>query len=215
MPVDLVLVGAGGFGRESLDVVEAINLAGKLRYHVLGIADDAPSDLNLRRLHERGYQHLGAIADVIDARPTTTFVLGIGDPADRRRLADRFESAGWHPATLLHPSAGLGSLAEIGPGSIVCAGVQVSTNVRLGRYVHLNPNATVGHDAELADFVSVNPGVIVSGEVVIETGVLVGSGSVILQRLRVGQDSTIGASSCVTRDVPRRVVVKGVPGRWS
>lgn len=215
MTTDLLVIGAGGFGRETLDVIEAMNRAGTAAYHVTGVADDGPRAQSLARLGERGYRHLGSIAGVVKDSPLGSYALAIGAPEDRRRVAAFMDAAGWRPVTLFHPAAGIGSRPDIGEGCIVCAGVQVSTNVRLGRYVHLNPNATVGHDAVVAEFVSVNPGVILSGEVEIETGVLVGSGAVVLQGLSVGHSSTIGALSCVTRDVPPNVVVKGVPGRWT
>ena len=158
----------------------------------------------------------GRVAIATSGRtPAARFALGIGSPAIRRRVAERLEANGWQPVTLIHPSASEGSVASIGEGSIICGGVQLSTNTRLGRHVHLNANSTIGHDAELADYVSINPGAIVSGEVQIGPNVLVGSGAVILQGLSVARNSTIGASACVTHDVPPSTVVKGVPGRWT
>ena len=216
MAVELIVVGAGGFARETLDVIEAVNRASSdTQFTVVGVVDDSPSALNLERLRARGYRHLGTITEVLASTPAARFALGIGSPAIRRRVAERLEANGWQPVTLIHPSASEGSVASIGEGSIICGGVQLSTNTRLGRHVHLNANSTIGHDAELADYVSINPGAIVSGEVQIGPNVLVGSGAVILQGLSVARNSTIGASACVTHDVPPSTVVKGVPGRWA
>lgn len=215
MAIELVVVGAGGFGRETLDVIEAINRAYGERFGVLGIADDAPSDVNLARLRARGYGLLGTIGDVMARHRPGAFAAAIGAPAARRFVVGELEAAGWTAATLIHPQAGIGSATETGEGSIVCAGVQVSTNVRLGRHVHLNPNATIGHDARVASFVSVNPAATVSGEVDIDEGVLVGAGAVILQGLHVGAASTLGASACLTKDLPPGTIAKGVPARWA
>jgi len=212
---DLIVVGAGGFGRETLDVIEAIARVGAgPQYNVLGVVDDRPSDVNLNRLAARGYRWLGTVAEALAGTPGY-YAIAIGTPSVRSRVADQFDANGWQAASLIHPAAVVGSVASIGDGCIICGGVQLSTNTSLGRFVHLNPNATIGHDSRLADFVSVNPGAIISGEVTIASGVLVGAGAVVLQGLSVAKDTTIGASACVTRDVPEAVVVVGVPGRWS
>jgi sugar O-acyltransferase (sialic acid O-acetyltransferase NeuD family) len=213
---DLVVVGAGGFGRETLDAVQAANaVPGGRPWHVLGVLDDAPSPANLSRLADREVPYLGRIADWLDHRHDAHYLLAVGSPAARAMLASRFAAAGHSPASVVHPRATLGSLVEIGPGAVVCAGVQVSTNVRLGSYVHLNPGAVVGHDTVLEDFVSVNPGAVVSGECRIGARALIGAGAVVLQRLSVGAASTVGAAACVTRSVEAGVVVVGVPARVS
>lgn len=215
--IESVLIGAGGFGREVLDVVEAHNavagFAASSQIQIVGVVDDAPTQVNLDRLADRGYVHLGSVGDLLDREDPGRFLLGIGSPSIRLRVAERLENAGWLPVTVVHPRAVVGSVAEIGAGSIVCGGVQLSTNTRLGRHVHLNPNATVGHDAALGDYVSVNPAAVISGEVTVEPEALIGAGSTVLQGLRVGRRATVGAMACVTRNVPPGVTVKGVPAR--
>ena len=145
-----MVVGAAGFGRETLDVLAAIN-GDRPIWNLLGVADDGPSATNLERLARRGVRHLGGLPKALAELRSVSFVIAIGSPAVRQQLADRCEAAGWLPATLLHPSATIGALSTVGEGSVVCAGVAVSTNVTLGRHVHLNPNATVGHDTVCAD----------------------------------------------------------------
>lgn len=214
MPEDIIVVGAGGFGRETLDVIEAINSASDAPiWRVAGVVDDSPAAVQLERIAARGYEYLGKSATVMQNLGSAQFTIGIGSPATRGKLAEIFENAGWIPATLIHPAATVGSEAVVGDGSTVCGGVQLSTNTKLGRYVHLNPGAIIGHDAVLGEFVSVNPGAIVSGEVDIRERTLVGAGAVILQGLVVGSDAIVGASACVTRDLEANVTVVGVPAR--
>lgn len=210
----VVVVGASGFGRECLDVLEAMIQAGN-DLTVVGVADDAPSEVNLERLAARGVAYLGTVADLLAGEVEWRFVIGIGSPSVRRRIASLLENAGRVPLPAVHPSAKFGARTVIGEGSVICAGVTVSTNVRLGRYVHLNPHATLGHDADVRDFVSINPAAVISGEVIIREETLVGAAATVLQNLTVGERTVIGAGAVVTKDVPANVVVKGVPGRWA
>ncbi|WP_247629306.1 NeuD/PglB/VioB family sugar acetyltransferase [Microbacterium croceum] len=209
----MVVVGGGGFGRETLDVLDALIAAGE-PLETLGVLDASPRGDDLAQLAARGVAYLGTDAEWLSgAAKDVRFVVAIGDPAIRRRVAEKFADAGLRAATLIHPKATIGSQARIGRGVVVAAGVQVSTNVTLGAHVHLNPASVIGHDAVLSDFVSVNPGAIVSGHVRVEAGVLLGAGSVVLQGLAVGEGATVGASACVTKDVSPHQVVVGVPAR--
>jgi sugar O-acyltransferase (sialic acid O-acetyltransferase NeuD family) len=214
MTATLVVVGAGGFGREVLDVVDAVNaVAVEPVWKVVGVVDDAPSEKNRERLTRRGVEYLGGVEDYLATSKPGGYVVGVGSPRARRQLAERFDAAGHAAVTLVHPSASRGFDVEIGAGSVVCAGVRLTTNIRLGRHVHLNLNATVGHDAVLGDYVSANPFASISGDVTVDDEVLIGVSGVILNGLHVGRGSTVGGSACVVRDVPAGVVVKGIPAR--
>jgi len=210
----VVVVGASGFGRETLDVLEAMVAAGR-SIDITGVVDDQPSEMNLQRLANRNVAYLGTMEQWLSkADRKDKFVLGIGSPSVRRYLVAQLEKAGLTPFTAVHPTATFGARTQLLDGVVVCAGATVSTNVRLGRYVHVNPHATIGHDAVLYDFVSINPAATISGEVEIGEGTLVGAAATILQNLTVGERTVVGAGAVVTKNMPSEVVVKGVPGTW-
>ena len=216
MTTRVVVIGASGFGRESLDVLDAMVAAGA-DLEIAGVVDDIPAPINLERLADRGVAYLGTRAQWLatEGALDAQYVLGVGSPEVRRRIVADLDAAGLRPFTAIHPSATFGARCTLAEGVVVCAGAAISNNVRLGRHVHVNPNATIGHDADLRDFVSINPAAVISGEVVVGSGTLVGAAATVLQGLTVGERVVVGAGAVVTKNVPNGVTVKGVPGVWS
>lgn len=211
----IVVVGAGGFGREVVDVIEAMDASGSTpRWELKGVIDDSLSDINRSRLDDRSIPYLGTSEDFLGSGVgSVSYAVGIGAPHVRRKVAEAFDAAGHEGATLVHPSVTMGARVTIGPGSVLCAGVRVTTNISIGRHVHINLNATVGHDTTIDDFVSLNPLASISGDCVIESDVLVGVGGLVLNGLRVGHGATVGGAACAVRDVPPETTVVGVPAK--
>ena len=199
----LILVGAGGFGREVRD------LASDCDRRVIGFLDDDPAPAFSELIAE-------PIVDVEGASfpKDVPFVVAVGNPATRRSLVERVLSLGHEVAApLIHPSVMLGSHVAIGIGSMITAGTIITTNVRIGDHVIINLGCTVGHDATLGDLVALMPGVHVSGAVELGEGVFVGTNAVILEGVTVGEGATVGAGAVVTRDVSAGATVVGVPAR--
>ena len=208
--VNLVIVGAGGFGRELLDVVSAVNE--RLQFwNFLGFVADTPPSPDL--LDALNVKWLGSVDEVLLSILPASYVVGIGSPLNRRQVSDKFDAAGWQAVTLIHPSATVGADVEISEGSVICSHVSITTHVRLGRHVHVNLNSTIGHDCLIGDFVTINPLVAVSGDVQLGSGVTMGTHSSILQGLHVGANSTVGAGAVVVKDVPANTTVVGVPAK--
>jgi sugar O-acyltransferase (sialic acid O-acetyltransferase NeuD family) len=204
----LVIIGAGGFGREVLDLVRDINSAAPT-YELLGFLDDGEPDTGL--LERIGARCLGPSSRLADL--PASYVVGIGASGPRRRIHALARSWGRPAATLVHPSATIGSDVRLGPGTVVAAGARLMTHVAVGELVHVNLNCTVGHDAVIEDFATLHGGVHLGGGCVIEEGATLGLGSVVLPYLRVGRGAIVGAGAVVVRDVQPDTTVVGAVAR--
>jgi sugar O-acyltransferase (sialic acid O-acetyltransferase NeuD family) len=165
----------------------------------------------MARVGRLGSTYLGTTAWLSSVERGTHYALGIGDPQVRATVDRKIEIHSLKPATLIHPDASLGEDIDIEAGVVIFAGARVTTNVRLGKHVHLNQNSTVGHDCVLGDYVSVHPQAAVSGSVTIGERTMIGAGSTVLQELSIGSGAVVGAGACVVRDVAADLTVKGVP----
>ncbi|MEL6929179.1 MAG: gamma carbonic anhydrase family protein [Cyanobacteria bacterium J06600_6] len=108
------------------------------------------------------------------------------------------------------------SLSE---GSSVWYGAVVRGDVErieIGRYSNVQDGAILhgdpGKPTILEDFVTVGHRAVIHSAH-IETGCLIGIGAIVLDGVRVGAGSIIGAGSVVTKNVPMRSLVVGVPGK--
>ena len=194
------IVGAGGFGRETLDALRAASPAA---VEPAVFLDDHPSASEIDGIPVRRPE---------EADPGV-FVVAIADPVARRRLTDALLARAHAPGQVIHPRSVISARAALGPGCVVLAGAFVSTSTVLGAHVHVNYNATIGHDTMLGDFVTVLPAANVAGAVTVGPGATLGSNACVLPGLRIGPGATVGAGAVVTRDVPDGAVVVGVPAR--
>lgn len=208
MTLKVVILGAGGHGREMRNWLLESSLQ---QVQFLGFLDDGEPDLELlRRLDAR---HLGR-TDLLPELPDCVYYIGIGSPHVRARLGAKADRLGARPGpAIISEASTVGSGTTIGEGSVICPGARVTTNVQLGRHVHLNTNSTVGHDSVLQDYVSVHPGAAIAGDVTLELGVLIGTNASVNQGLRVGAGATVGSGAAVVKNVSPETIVIGVPAR--
>lgn len=204
----VVIIGAGGFGREILDIFLAENKV-REKWKVLGFVDDN-AELHGKILD--GYPVLGSF-DWFNTVNTedVKVVAAIGDNEVRKKVVNKAKERGLGFCTIIHPSAVMTPFVSLGEGVMVTAGVIFTNQITVGNHVIINLDVTIGHDTVIEDFVNLNPGVHINGNNRIGEGAYVGSGAVTIQDIAIGKWSIIGAGAVVIKNVPERVVAVGVP----
>jgi sugar O-acyltransferase (sialic acid O-acetyltransferase NeuD family) len=140
-------------------------------------------------------------------------IVAIG--ANRVRLARHraLVGAGARMATINHPSAVVSRFAQVGAGSVLCAGAVLNPFAVAGAAVIINTGATVDHDCTLADGVHVSPGAHLGGTVRVGEATWIGIGAAVRQGIVIGTDVVVGAGAAVVSDIADSLTIAGVPAR--
>lgn len=208
-PRQLLLVGAGGFARETLELIRAVNRR-EATWNVIGLLDD-----DERRLGEQvhGVEIIGS-SEAVHDHPDAMVVCSVASPRDplrRLRLVVDLDLPEERYATLVHPAAVVPETASIGPGSVLHAATVLTADVELRSHVAVMPAVVLTHDVRVGEGVTFGAGVKSAGGVVVERGAYVGSGALLREGVVVGAGSTVGMGAVVTRSVPAGEVWAGVP----
>lgn len=122
-------------------------------------------------------------------------------------------------AAFIAPNATVIGRVEVGLGASIWYGAVVRGDVdlvKIGAHSNVQDGAVLHGDPNLPtvleDYVTIGHKAVVHSAH-IERGCLIGIGAIILNGVRVGAGSMVGAGSVVTKDVPARSLVVGVPGK--
>jgi sugar O-acyltransferase (sialic acid O-acetyltransferase NeuD family) len=206
----IVILGAGGFGREVLDIIIAQNKVSK-RWEILGFVDE---NTELKGKVLNGYPVLGSFDwfSKIDLKEIRV-VCAIGDNISKKKVVEKAKGVGLRFANVVHPSVIMTEFVTLGEGVIICAGCILTNQITIGNHVIINLDVTIGHDSIIEDFCTLSPGVHISGRNKIGEGANVGTGAVTIQGITIGRWSIIGAGAVVAQDIPDKVVAVGVPAK--
>jgi len=113
--------------------------------------------------------------------------------------------------SLKHQSTEVGLYCKIGEGTILMPKTNIGTTSNIGSFCIINSNVSIDHNSDIKDFASLAPGVVTGGDIQIGFRTAVSIGAIIKHGIKVGDDSVIGASSYVNKDIVSRVVAYGLP----
>lgn len=193
----MILYGAGGHAKVVCSCLEDNGI------QVLGIFDDNPNFIEFDNINVLGKYDKEKL-------PNENIIISIGANVTRKKISDKIEHKFGY---VIHPSATIDRLTEIGEGSVIFHNSVIQRHVSIGKHVIVNTASSVDHDCKIEDFVHIAPNATLCGEVSVDMGTLIGAGSVIKQGVKIGKWCIIAVGAVIIRDVPDFSVVIGNPGR--
>lgn len=203
---------AGGFGREVLDIAESLNQNSRLWTNLYFIDDLMPSGSVVN-----GLKVLSFLDFLTSTRDRSDFeiVIAHGEPKSRKKIREQLAEFEVHTnlISLISPNSMVSQRAQVGKGSIVCPGVQISVNAHVGLNSVINCNSIIGHDVNIGDDSVVSSQVNIGGGVKIAPEVYIGMGCLIKERLTIGKKSILGMASVLFDNVPEELLFMGNPAK--
>ncbi len=204
----VVIVGAGGFGREVLRYVLDTYDADP-GYEVKGFLDDRPPDLSSFGL---AYPILG---DTRSYHPEEDdrLVIALGEPKLRAMMAERFGSQGARFLSVVHPLAYVSASATVGEGCIIAPYATIGAHASIGDHSVLTFYASIGHDAKVGRYCALSPHSVTNGGSRIGDRAFLGAHAVVNPMQSVGEGAKVAAGAVVYRTVPPNTLAAGNPAK--
>ena len=205
---NIVIIGAGGVGREVSLIIQQINEL-EQTWNLLGFIDDNTD--NWGKVIN-GYSVIGGIDSLEFLSNDTYIVIAIANYKVKRNIVNKINNK-FKFATIVHPKVWIHDYMTVGEGTIIYEGAILTANIEIGNHVIISPKCGVGHDSIIKDYVSLLWNVNISGNDLIEEGVMMGSGSTVIQGKKIGKGSIIGAGAVVVNDIESFSTAVGVPAK--
>lgn len=205
--LNIIIIGAGGFGREVFNWARASFDPGK--YMIKGFLSISASDLD-------GFDMEVGILGSEDnylVEVNDRFIFAIGDISKKKLIIDKMKGQGAQFLTMIHPSAIVADTATIGEGVVICPFATVSDRCLVNDFTMMNFYSSCGHDSQIGKYCILSPYATVNGFSILDDEVFMGTHSTVTERKKIGCQTRISANSVAMYDVPPRSFVYGVPGK--
>jgi len=208
---DIIICGAGGFGREVACLIRRINEKSPI-WNIVGFTDP---DQSLWGTRNRYGKILGDDSVINYWKTPINVVVTVGNPHLFKKIVSNIHNANVEFPNIIHPdfmTADKDSFS-IGRGNIIQGNCWVSCDVSIGDFNVFNGSVVLGHNVIIGSYNTFMPAVRVSGEVIIGDCNFFGVGSIILQLLKLGNNIRIGAGSVLMTKPKDGCLYIGVPAK--
>ena len=209
---DIVIIGAGGLGKEVAWLIENIN-SHEYTWNLLGFLEDEKYNKNWGKTIN-GYPVLGGNSWIQEYEKEIFIICAIGKGSVRKFIYDKvLDYTNAQMATLIDPSVRIDKTVQIGEGSIICKNTSITVNTTIGKGVLLNINSLIGHDTEIGDYCTFSPHAMTAGHTNVGDFCEIGAGAFILQGKTIANNTVIAPLSAIYKDILEPGMYSGNPAR--
>jgi sugar O-acyltransferase (sialic acid O-acetyltransferase NeuD family) len=115
--------------------------------------------------------------------------------------------------SLIHPSSTVSKYSTVDKGTIVMANAVINPFSIIGKSCIINTNSTIEHDCQIGNGSHISPNAALGGGVIIGEETWIGIGASVKQKIQIGDNVILGASSLVISDLPDDIIAFGVPAK--
>lgn len=192
---NLYILGAGGYGREIASYIQTAKEVLE-KYDFKGFLDD-----NLDAL-----KNVNCPCDIVGTISNYNYtdndevIMAIGSIEVKKKIAQQLKDKVKFFSFIAN-EAYVGNNVELGEGVLICPGVKLPANIKIGNFVSINIDSRIGHDSTIGDFCSIMPNVDVGGESSIGNEVFLGTKSTIIPRTKIADQTNVGVASVILKEI--------------
>lgn len=203
----LAIYGAGGLGREVLELAIAIEKKTP-RWSEIVFIDDR----DLGAVRGKRVLSFDSLRNEFQSG-LVEIVIAVGEPFTRKRLREIVKEAGYSMAVLVHPAAQVAADCTLKEGVVVHYNSFVSSGSVIGENSYLQPSCVVGHDVRIGRDCVISTFDVIAGDCLIGDQTYIGLSSAIKEQTRIGQGTIIGMGSVVMKNIENNTVTMGNPAK--
>ena len=194
----IAIIGKGGFAKELTTYINDCDIPFKkpLEYFTTVENDDSGAK---------------PVQELIDNISNYLVYIGIGNGQVRKHIVEDILPINTNYGTMVHPTAYLGSNIQVGEGSVICPNCVITTDIKIGKHVHLNIQTSVGHDSILKDYVTTAPKVSISGNNHVGECTYFGTSCSTKEKITIKKDVILGLNSAVLKNINESGTYVGTP----
>ena len=208
----IAVYGAGGLGREVAGGINRINKANGDQWEFVGFFDDnIPAGTQVSHFGKV----IGGMDDLNKLDEPMALAIAVGQPRTRKLIRESITNPNITFPNLIAPSFRIldPQTFSIGEGNIIQDNCSVTCDVTIGSFNVFNGSNVMGHDVEIGNYNVMMPGVHLSGAVQVKDCNMLGVDSVVLQRVKIGNNITLGAGSVLMTKPKDNCTYIGVPAK--